>query len=259
MAKKEISDIKDYEYFVGKKSKANTKMVAYLDELLRNKFFKKKLKLLKKERVKDDKLFSDKLDKANSISDRFEKLKREALTNSNSKYSSLLESLISEYGISSGAIELATAMMDEDYDFVQRQMHDVHLCSINDDYQIYVSPLNPAEDFIAHNLRQKRNILAYPISIGISPKATKVDVTDFIEKNWWWIQNGLNDFGLKPLRIRKRKNNKEVINFIWEKRNLSLKKIKELLDTEHPKNKLIYNEIQDIITYEKGKRLKKLT
>lgn len=105
----------------------------------------------------------------------------------------------------------------------------------------------------------KRRILAFPISIGISPRATKNDIIDFINKNWWWIKNGIEEHGMKPLRIRKRKHNKELVNLIWENRNLGLKKIKKLIDIQYPKNHLIYNEIQDLITYEKKKRLEELT
>ena len=64
---------------------------------------------------------------------------------------------------------------------------------------------------------------------------------------------------MKPLRIRKRKHNKGLINLIWENRGLNLKKIKEKINLAYPNNGLIYSEIQDLITYEKKKRLEKLT
>lgn len=142
----DISDIKDPDYFIGKKSKANTKMIAYLDELLKNKPFQKKIKLLKKERDRDSNF--KKLPRIYSITERYQKLKRGALSASNHRYTKLFENIITEYGISPEAIVLATAMSDGNYDFVRSQMHDVHLCTINDDYLNHIFPLNPADDFI---------------------------------------------------------------------------------------------------------------
>lgn len=253
----DISDIEDPEYFIGKKSKANIKMVAYLDDLLKNVSFKKKIKLLDKEKNKQSNF--NKIVSIYPIIEKYTKLKREALSATKNKYTKLAENIIVEYGISYEAIDLAIEMMRGNLDYVRMQKHDVHLCSINDDYSNYLYPLNPAEDFVASNPRLKRRILAFPISIGVSPRSTKADLIDFIEKNWWWIKNGLDEHGLKPLRIRKRKHDKKLINLIWENRGLNLKEIGEKIKTVYPKNKLIYNEIQDLITYEKKKRLKKLT
>jgi hypothetical protein len=253
----EISDIKDEEYFLGKKSKANTKMVAYLDELLKNKPFIKKLKLLLKEGKRESNF--KEIPRVYAIPEKYERLKRDAQSATNNRYNKLVESIINEYGISVEAIYLASAMMSGQYDFVKTQIHDVHLCSINDDYLNHLYPLNPADDFAFYNLRLKRRILAYPISIGISPRATKDDIIDFINKNWWWIKEGIDEHGMKPLRIRKRKHNKGLINLIWGNRGLNLKKIKEKINLTYPNNGLIYSEIQDLITYEKKKRLEKLT
>lgn len=254
---KDISDINYPDYFTGKKSKANTKMVAYIGELLKNKPFIRKIKALKK--AKNDVNGFKKLAGIYSIAEKYEKLKREARTTTNNKYSKLIENIISEYGIPYEAIEIASAMLEQDYDFVKHRMEDVHLCAINDDYLNHLFPLNPAEEFSFYNPELKRRILAYPLSIGISPRATKDDVIDFINTNWWWIKLGLEEHGLKPLKIRKRKYNKGILELIWKNRGLSLKKIKSILDNEYPENSLVYNEIQDIITYEKKKRLEKLT
>ncbi len=95
---KDISDIEYPDYFIGKKSKANTKMVSYLSELLKNKPFVNKIKLLKKEKNKETNF--RKLPMVYSISDRYEKLKREAQTATNNKYTKLAENIIGEYGIS---------------------------------------------------------------------------------------------------------------------------------------------------------------
>lgn len=254
---KDISDIEYPKHFIGKKSKANTKMVAYLSELLKNKPFLKKIKSLNK--AKKLEYNFRKLPMIYSVSEKYEKLKREAQTATSNRYTKLAESIISEYGIPYEAIDLAVAMVEENYDFVKSQIYNVHLCTINDDYLNHLFPLNPADDFVSYNLRLKRRILAYPLSIGISPKATKDDVIDFINTNWWWIKNGLDEHGLKPLKIRKRKYSKELLNLIWVNRGLPLKKIKEIINNKYPQNSLVYNEIQDIITYEKKKRLKKLT
>lgn len=254
---KDISDIDYPDYFFGKKSKANIKMVSYLSELLKNKPFIKKIKSLNKERGKQNNL--RKIPMVYSIPEKYEKLKREAQTATNNKYNKLAENIISEYGISYESIDLALEMVKENYDFVKSQIYDVHLCTINDDYLNHLFPLNPAEDFAFYNLVLKRRILAYPVSIGISPRATKDDIIDFINKNWWWIKNSLDQHGLKPLKIRKRKYSKELLNLIWNSRGLTLRKIKEIIDCKYPKNSLVYNEIQDIITYEKKKRLEKLT
>lgn len=253
----DISDIKYPDYFIGKKSKSNTKMVRYLDLLLKNKFFNKKIKELKKEKNKESNF--KKLPLLKSIPDEYKKLRRQALSATNNKYSKLVEEIINKYGISFDSIDLAIAMIDGNYDYVQSQIYDINLCSINDDYSNYLFPLNPADDFIVYNLRLKRRIMAYPISIGISPRATKDDIINFINTNWWWIKNGINEHGLKALKMGKRKRDKVLINIIWQYRGLPLKKIKNILDKEYPQNGLIYNEIQDIITYEKKKRLKKLT
>ena len=250
----DIEDVKEENFMLGKKSKAHLKMVAYLDDLLKNVTFQKKLKLLNKEKANRNNF--KKFANSYSLTDKYKKLKREAQSTTKNNYNKLVENIINQYGISYEAIELAIAMQDGHFDYVKRQKHDVHLCTINDDYLNHLAPLNPADDFVALNPKLKRRILAFPISIGISPRATKADIIDFIDKNWWWINNAIQQHGLKPLRIRKRKHSKELIELIWKNRQLRLKKIGELIQAKFQKT-LIYNDIQDIITYEKKKRLPK--
>ena len=252
-----IADLEETGFFIGKKSTANTKMVAYLDELLKNKFFVKKLKLIDKDA--ENKKTGIKFARLYPLVDEYVALKRAMISGTKNDYERRVEDVIGKYGISYESIILATEMMKGNYDYVKYQKHDVHLCTINEDYINFLFPLNPADDFVHYNLSLKRRILAYPISIGISPRATKSDVLDFIDKNWWWIKHGDAERGLKPLRIRKRKHEKGLIDLIWKNRGLKLKSIKATLDKEFPKNTLTYNEIQDLITYEKKGRLKKLT
>jgi len=99
-------------------------------------------------------------------------------------------------------------------------------------------------------------LLSYPISINIHKFASKRDVLDFIERNWPIINNFLKPYRTKPKRIRKRKIDRKIIDFIWENRELSAKQILKKLDKEFPNHGLVYYEIKKIIRVEKSRRIK---
>lgn len=113
-------------------------------------------------------------------------------------------------------------------------------------------PFNKGEDIIHLKPYRQLNLISYPSAVLIHKKASKRDVLDFIEKRWPWINQWLDD---KSLKYKPRKIRQEILDFIWERRNLPAKKIKEKLDASFPKNGLVYFEISKIISIEKRRRL----
>lgn len=119
-----------------------------------------------------------------------------------------------------------------------------------------LSPLNKGEEIIYLKPHRQLNLLSYPAAVLIHKKASKRDVLDFIEKRWPWIKQWLDD---KTLKYKPRKISQEVLDFIWERRGLPAKKIKEKLDESFPHNGLVYFEISKIISLEKRRRLETLS
>jgi hypothetical protein len=130
-------------------------------------------------------------------------------------------------------------------------------------------------------------INCYPIAIALHKFSTKRDLLGYIEKNWKSIEGELIDYRKKQYiprlekqidvkrfkkvdwQIRKRflkslftkpyigrikRMDGEIVDFIWENRNLGSKEIKKRLDDKFPKNGLIYNEILKIKSLEKKRR-----
>ena len=104
----------------------------------------------------------------------------------------------------------------------------------------------------------KSLINCFPVAIALHKFSTKRDLLDYIEKEWSTIEKILSRYREKPYRGRNKKIDWEMVDFIWENRNLSSKEIKEKLNNKFPHNGLIYNDILKIISLEKKRRNKNL-
>lgn len=106
---------------------------------------------------------------------------------------------------------------------------------------------------------KQMHISAYPVSIDIHLFATKRDVLDFIDKRWGDIGNTLLSYSEKNVRIRKRKQSRELLDCIWENQSLGATKIKAVINKKFPNNGLAYWEIHKIVSNERKKRMLKIT
>lgn len=136
-------------------------------------------------------------------------------------------------------------------------LNSIDFCTITDNYDEYFNEVFPPTPFEFNTIKQA-HIKAYPVSIDINKFATKNDVLDFLEKRWDEIEDYLQEYRGKKLRIRRRKLDRKITDFIWEHKNLTGKEIKKELDKEFPNNGLAYHEIGKIKSIENQRRFKKL-
>ncbi len=183
------------------------------------------------------------------------------IDNPNSKkQNELLKYVAKEYGIDRGLFEVIR-MKIEFNNLLWGDVEDV--CEIVDNYLNVVDyedeqGLIPIERDIGRYM----HLVSFPISIEIHELASKRDVLDFVEKRWSMIENYLEIHRRKnKTRIRKRKN-KKLYDFIWEKKssnNINIKELKKKIDEKFPDNNLAYYEIYKIIDLEKKRRYKDLS
>lgn len=102
-------------------------------------------------------------------------------------------------------------------------------------------------------------INCFPVAISLHKFSTKRDLLDYIEKNWNTIEKMLSRYREKPYRGRNKKNDWELVDFIWENHNSNSKEIKEKLKNKFPHHGLIYSDILKIISLEKKRRNKNIT
>jgi len=131
------------------------------------------------------------------------------------------------------------------------------MCRVVNEFDEQIIPFNEGDDFIHLMPNKKSELIAYPVSIKIHSLASERDIIDFIEKRWPWIDNMLRESEeQKTLKIRrKRKHSQDLLDFIWENKDVSAKVIKSKLDEKFPKNGLAYYEISKLIQSEKIIRL----
>lgn len=132
---------------------------------------------------------------------------------------------------------------------------EIDMCCITDNYDDYLMRDNDKYFPLILNPAKQSHIIAYPVSIDIHCFATKRDVLDFIEKKWKNINACLSSYRNKDIRIRKRKHNQKLVDFIWKNKNLKIVELKNKLDKYFPDNKLFgYDDIYKIISIEKQRR-----
>ncbi len=248
------------------------RMLQYLEDLTRNKTFRRKMKKLHQAQRKyqsgEYKDWSKKEQEEHARINRelgeiiggYELLRKRLKRLFKKDKAYLHNKEISElYHLDSSLIWLASALYSGDAEEIRRARSyaDPDMCvfmAVADDE---LNPLNKGEEIIYLNGRRRATITAYPVAIGIHPKATKRDVLDFIEKRWKWVENELRDG--KSLKYRKEKKYpQELRDFLWQNRHLPPRKRKEKLD-ERFRNSLVYHEINAIIRQEKAKREATLT
>ena len=257
------------EDYKPKKTQGEIKMERYIEDLIRNKDFLRKLKRLrknhkyegmydtwteeeKKKRAYFDKEIGEILDAYNKLRKRTNKLVVDDYLKT--------RSVISEvYNLDSEQISYIETLFNPEYkDSVNfmRSVADLDMCKIWDFNEDELHPLNKGNEIIYLNSKRQLLLNAYPVAICVHPKASKRDVLDFIEKKWNWIENNfLRSYAEKKLKYGKRKYDQKLLDFLWSNRFLSSKKLKEKLNERFPKNTLVYYEIVKILQLEKEKRL----
>lgn len=130
-------------------------------------------------------------------------------------------------------------------------------CGINDNYEEYFDNTDIRQPFEFDIVKQTR-MMSFPVSIDLHRFVSKRDVLDFIEKRWNIIEGLLAKSRSKKKRFRQRKIDQKLIDFIWEKRDLSLKEISTEVKKEFPQSRLMYFEVGKILSIERQRRLGKL-
>jgi len=130
------------------------------------------------------------------------------------------------------------------------------MCKMIDTYDEETNEASKIDKITSFTGKNEMLKNAYPIALHIHPMASKRDVIDYIEKKWNFIENNyLRSYAEKKLKFGKRKHKQEIVDFIWENRSLTAKKIKMKLDEVYPENELVYFEISKLLQLEKEKRL----
>jgi len=166
------------------------------------------------------------------------------------------EKMAEAYGLDSNLLGFISFSMDKELSKYNHFEDYLDMCVFEDNNSKYL--LFDYTDLpLIFNPAYKNHLRAYPVSIDIHKYASKRDVLDYIEKNWEKIY--INCLGehtdYKPMRFRKRKIDREIVDFIWASKTLKGKEIKKLLDEKFPHNGIIYYEIPKIISIERGRRL----
>ena len=253
-----------------KTTQGHEKMLLYVQKLIRNKFFMDEIKKIDKSDpepkggnysalTKEQQERNDFINKElGGIVEDYVRVKKRCEKLYSEKHFKLREKLTYEYGIDLNLLAYVRCFLDEKYKNITSHFEDyAEMCRIVNEFEEQIIPFNPADDFIHLMPDKKSELIAYPVSIKIHSLASKRDVLDFIEKRWNWIDNTLRQTKEeKALKIkRKRKHSQELLDFIWENRELPAKVIKEKLDEKFPKNGLVYYEISKLIQLEKMDRL----
>ena len=248
--------MKKAEYYKDKETQGHKKMLQYIDDLKRNKHFLKKwrqYRKLSKSYFDDDfgngfELLIKKYTELNKITKKF-------LKKHSKSFEKMTEKMAEEYGLDMNLIGFVYWSMDKKLSEHNYYEDYLDMCVYNDYNDKYL-----AWDYLDLPLifdqARKKHLIAYPVSIDIHKYATKRDVLDFIEKRWERIYtNNLSGYTNKKVRFRKRKQNRELVDFIWNNKQLKAKEIKKLLGIKFPENTLAYFEINKLVSIEKQRRL----
>lgn len=257
-----------------KKTQGEVKMERYVNDLIRNKDFLRKIKKLRKNNIypkgmydtwtKEEQENHDYVSKElNEILAGYETLRKRCKKLMDGGSWKIRKTLSEVYGLDTYQIGYAECLLNPDYkdsiDFMKSNAQ-LDMCKISDFHDDELSPFNKGEEIIYLNRQRQLFLNAYPIAVCIHPKASKRDVIDFIEKRWKWIEyNFLRMYADKKLKYGKRKHRQEILDFLWKNRSLPSQKLKERFDKEFPKNGLAYFEITKIVQLEKNRRLGNLS
>ncbi len=255
---------------IPKKTKGEIKMERYIEDLIRNKEFQRKIKRLRKNDkhfkgmydtwTDEDKVKDDYINKElGEIINAYDKLRKRCNKLMITDYSKSQEAISTIYNLDMEQIAYLLCLFSpkcEDIIDSMKSLADFNMCKVYDMHHEELSPYNKGEEIIYLNRRRQSFLNAYPVGVFIHPRASKNDVLDFVEKRWKWIENGfLRTYADKKLKYGKRKHDQKMLDFMWSNRFLKPKKLKECLDEQFPKNGLVYYEITKILQTERSKRL----
>jgi hypothetical protein len=238
-----------------KETQGHRKMLQRVEDLRRNKNFLKYLKKYEKNSKANDEIIGNGwgklLNEYLALNDKAERF----LKKYHGKFYKSMEGMAEGYGLDDALVGYIRAL-EKQSGYANEDV--VDMCRWDDSYD-----KNNSDPFEPNNLpllmrpRDKIHSIAYPVSIEIHRFAAKNDVLDFIEKNWERIY--VNSLGIhtdyKPVRFRKRKLSREIVDFIWDNKSKKGKEVKKLLDEKYPHNGIVYYEIPKIISIERERRL----
>lgn len=254
-------------------------MKRYVNDLIRNKPFVKSVKKLLKIRERDsspirynemsirEQARHDYFNKeVEEIIEEYERLRRRCRKLLYDDYMRIASAVSSEYSIDGTQIQYIEYLLKEKdkekYDLSEymENLAELDMCKVDNLFDSQLNPLNRGEEIIHLDNQRQLFLEAYPVAVCINPNASKRDVLDFIEKKWEWIDNALYDYTEgKKLRYRGRKYKQELLDFIWEHKDLSAKELERLVDEKFPQYLLTYNEITKLKSLEKKKRISSLS
>jgi hypothetical protein len=247
------------KYHGSKQTQGNKKMIQYIEDLERSRQFQRALRRVKKSLKKQDDDKEDRFSKIfNLLIEKYielNKITKKVIKRTDSGYSRADDTLSELYRLDADLFSaISASYILEGSPAKNFWKEDVDMCSLSDRYDdlTYVgAPELPS--FLDRG--KLKHAMAYPVSIDIHAFATQRDILDFIEKRWSRIDEMLATYrDDKAIRFRKRKHDREMLDFIWKNRGLSSKIIKKELDKKFPNNKLVYYEITKLINIEKRRR-----
>ncbi len=260
---------------IRKTTQGHTKMMRYISDLVRNKYFQRAIKKLRR----TEKYFQiptgyykdwtpeqqKKHDEINqelaSIISGYELLRKRCKKVLADRHFLYSKKIAYDFGLDGNLQNLARALAEKNIEkvkFWEGYIGDeADMCIPATAYEDEMSPLNKGDEIIYLSPRRQLSLIAYPVAIRIHPKAAKRDVLDYIEKRWKWIEALLRLKDEKALKTRKRKYSKEMLDFIWGNRFVPGKEMKKKLDDKFLHNGIEYYEIYKIISLEKARRLRR--
>lgn len=125
---------------------------------------------------------------------------------------------------------------------------ELDICRIYDMPDEFLNPLFPVDFDIppSKHPQKRKDFTAYPIHLGISPKASKRDVLDFIQNRWDDIHYYLEMYGAQALRVRKRTKNERDM-YIWQNKDKPSQQIEDLVNQKYPDENITYSDINKIL------------
>jgi len=254
-----------------KQTQGHKKILLYIEDLIRNKNFIRFIKRIRRLRKQDpwpEGMYVDwtpeEQKKHDYINDEIggiiadnEKLRKRCKKLFMDDEFRIKENLALIFGLDGDAVNLAIAKFDKNANYEKSALlnYEPDMCQIIDMNDEMRNPFNKGEDCLYMRRDLQLLYASHPIAIYINKRASKRDVLDFIEKKWQKIENMRYDDEQKVLKIRERKHDQDMVDFIWENQGLSRKQIIKKLDEKFPNHGLVYYEINKIIQIERIKRL----
>ena len=252
-----------------KQTQGRVKMLRYLEDLVRNVGFKRTIKrLLKYEKQEfpsgnhrdwtpEQQKRGDYINhELSEIANEYERLKRRCNKLMKTPIYLTKQEIAEGYGLDMNLIWLVETMLADDKEMQKIAMAhaDPEMCRYTSRYWEEMYAMNRGDDFLWLRPDRQMEILAFPVSISINRYASKRDVIDYIEKKWKFIESALGEYRDKSLKLKSRKFNQVMIDFIWDNKAIKSQEIVKLLDVKFPKHGLAYYEVSKLIQIEKQRR-----